>query len=127
LREDAEQFSALIRRWNQELCRTERLVENYCHAAFEAAKSVAEKLRQKRGSIPTNLNWSRILGISKAGCPRVAFNSLTTESDRNKQSSLANLIKGLFGAFRNSTAHAPKISLEYHRAGRARHSALSVG
>jgi uncharacterized protein (TIGR02391 family) len=39
----------------------------------------------------------------------VVFNSLTTESERNKQSSLANLIKGLFGAFRNTTAHAPKI------------------
>jgi hypothetical protein len=57
----------LIRRWNQELCRTERLVENYCHAAFEAAKSVAEKLRQKRGSIPTNLNWSRNSGYQQGG------------------------------------------------------------
>jgi uncharacterized protein (TIGR02391 family) len=34
---------------------------------------------------------------------------LATESERSEHSGLMNLIKGIFGAFRNTTAHAPKI------------------
>jgi uncharacterized protein (TIGR02391 family) len=49
------------------------------------------------------------LGIGKAGHPRLAFNSLRTDSERSEHTGLTNLIKGLFGAFRNTTAHAPKI------------------
>jgi uncharacterized protein (TIGR02391 family) len=41
--------------------------------------------------------------------PRVAFNSLQTETERSEHRGLMNLIKGLFGTFRNTTAHAPKI------------------
>ncbi len=46
------------------------------------------------------------LGIGKSGIPRLAFNSLTTPSEHIV---FMNLIKGLFGAFRNTTAHVPKI------------------
>lgn len=91
-------------------CRAELLVDNYFHAVFEAAKSIAEKLRQKTGLGSDGSQLvDEALGIGKAGCPRLAFNSLTTESERNEHSGLMNLIKGLFGAFRNTTAHAPKI------------------
>lgn len=91
-------------------CRAELLVDNYFHAVFEAAKSVAEKLRQKTGLGSDGSQLvDEALGIGKAGCPRLAFNTLTTESERNEHSGLMNLIKGLFGAFRNTTAHAPKI------------------
>lgn len=91
-------------------CRAELLVDNYFHAVFEATKSVAEKLRQKAGlSSDGSQLVDEALGIGKVGCPRLAFNSLTTESERNEHSGLMNLIKGLFGAFRNTTAHAPKI------------------
>jgi TIGR02391 family protein len=91
-------------------CRSELLVDNYFHAVFEATKSVAEKLRQKTGLGSDGSQLvDEALGIGKAECPRLAFNSLTTESERNEHSGLMNLIKGLFGAFRNTTAHAPKI------------------
>jgi uncharacterized protein (TIGR02391 family) len=86
-------------------CRAELLVENYFHAVFEAAKSVAEKLRQKTGlGSDGSLLVEEALSLGKAGCPRLAFNSLTTESERNEQSGLANIIKGLFGAFRHREA-----------------------
>jgi uncharacterized protein (TIGR02391 family) len=93
-------------------CRAELLVDNYFHAVFEATKSVAEKLRQKTGRLGSDgaALVDEALGIGKAGCPRLAFNSLTTESERNEHSGLMNLIKGLFGAFRNTTAHAPKFT-----------------
>lgn len=91
-------------------CRAELLVDNYFHAVFEATKSVAEKLREKTGLGSDGSQLvDEALGIGKAGCPRLAFNSLTTENERNEHSGLMNLIKGLFGAFRNTAAHAPKI------------------
>lgn len=91
-------------------CRAELVVDNYFHAVFEATKSVAEKLRQKTGLTSDGSQLvDEALGIGKAGHPRLAFNSLATESERSEHSGLMNLIKGLFGAFRNTTGHAPKI------------------
>jgi uncharacterized protein (TIGR02391 family) len=91
-------------------CRAELVVDNYFHAVFEATKSVAEKLREKTGLGSDGSQLvDEALGIGKAGCPRLAFNSLTTENERNEHAGLMNLIKGLFGAFRNTAAHAPKI------------------
>jgi uncharacterized protein (TIGR02391 family) len=91
-------------------CRAELLVDNYFHAVVEATKSVAEKLRQKSGLISDGSQLvDEALGIGKAGYPRLAFNSLTAESERSEHTGLMNLIKGLFGAFRNTSAHVPKI------------------
>lgn len=42
--------------------------------------------------------------------PFLAFNALQTETERSEHSGLMNLMKGMFGAFRNVTAHAPKVS-----------------
>jgi uncharacterized protein (TIGR02391 family) len=38
------------------------------------------------------------------------LNSLQTESEQSEQRGFMNLLKGLFGTFRNTTAHAPKIT-----------------
>ncbi len=91
-------------------CRAELVVDNYFHAVFEATKSIADKLRQRTGLTSDGaLLVDEALAIGKAGHPRLAFNSLTTENEKSEHSGLLNLIKGLFGAFRNTTAHAPKI------------------
>jgi len=39
----------------------------------------------------------------------LAFNSLQTKTEQSEHKGLMNLVKGLFGTFRNTTAHAPKI------------------
>lgn len=39
----------------------------------------------------------------------IAINSLATPSLRSEQSGFANLIRGIFGMFRNPTAHEPRI------------------
>lgn len=91
-------------------CRAELVADNYFHAVFEATKSVAEKLREKAGLTSDGAALvDEALGLGKAGVPRLAFNSLRTESERSEHTGLMNLIKGVFGAFRNTTAHAPKI------------------
>ena len=91
-------------------CRAELVEDDYFHAVFEATKSVAEKLREKAGLDSDGSTLvDDALGIGKAGTPRLAFNSLRTESERSEHKGLMNLIKGVFGAFRNTSAHAPRI------------------
>ncbi len=90
-------------------CRAELRQQNYFHAVLEAAKSVADKLR----------NLADVTGDGSplvdavcfpAASPRVRFNSLVTEWERSEQTGIATLMKGLFSTFRNPAAHAPKVS-----------------
>lgn len=92
-----------------EFCREELLADNYFHAVFEATKSVAEKIRQQTG---LNSDGSRLVDDAfafRTSVPYLALNSLQTESEQSEQTGFINLLKGLFGMFRNTTAHAPKI------------------
>lgn len=91
-------------------CKAELLVDNYFHAVFEATKSIAEKIR-----IKTNLtaDGSELVDLAfsyKGKIPYLALNNLTTESHESEQKGFMNLLKGIFGTFRNTTAHAPKIT-----------------
>ena len=93
-------------------CNAELLVDNYFHAVFEATKSIAEKIR-----IKTNLtaDGSELVDQAfsyKGKIPYLALNNLTTESHESEQKGFMNLLKGVFGTFRNTTAHAPKITWE---------------
>ena len=88
-------------------CRPELLDGNYFHAILEATKSVADKIRQKTG-----LTADAAELVQRAFCgrsPLLAVNTLQTETQRSEQSGFGNLLIGLFGTFRNPTAHAPKI------------------
>ena len=93
-------------------CKAELLVDNYFHTVFEATKSIAEKIR-----IKTNLtsDGSELVDHAfsyKGKIPYLALNNLTTESHESEQKGFMNLLKGVFGTFRNTTAHAPKITWE---------------
>lgn len=88
-------------------CREELLADNYFHAVLEATKSVADKLRARTG-----LSDDGGLLVDKAlagDLPLLAINSLKTDSERSEQRGFANLVKGIFGMFRNPTAHAARI------------------
>lgn len=52
----------------------------------------------------------KAFSLGQAGMPFLAFNSLRTDTEKSEQSGLTNLFVGMFGAFRNVTAHGPKIS-----------------
>lgn len=89
-------------------CRAELMQKNYFHAVLEASKSVSEKLRDLSG-----LRGDGAILVDSAcslsSGPIVAFNALSSDWERSEQTGLATLMKGLFGTFRNTTAHAPKL------------------
>lgn len=92
-------------------CREELLQDNYFHAVFEAAKSIADKIRnlsdlEGDGSLLVD----KAFGKGARDFPLLVFNPYRTETDRSEHVGIMNLMKGLFGLFRNTTAHAPRIS-----------------
>ncbi len=92
-------------------CRAELLQDSYFHAVLEATKSVAEKIRQKSGVAGDGGQLAQeALGLGKAGLPYLAFNTLRTKTEQDEQVGLMNLAIGMFGAFRNTTGHAPRVS-----------------
>lgn len=88
-------------------CNSELISENYFHAVFEAVKSIAEEIRKKTG---LTLDGAELVDRAfSVNIPLIKMNSLETETHKSEQKGLCNLIKGVFGMFRNTTAHSPKI------------------
>jgi len=95
-------------------CRSELLVDNYFHAALEAMKSIADKLRARTG---LDDDGAALVDRVFAGAiPMLAINAFITKSERDEQKGFANLLKGVFGMFRNPTAHEAKIKWSMSRA-----------
>jgi uncharacterized protein (TIGR02391 family) len=91
-------------------CNAELLQENYFHAVFEATKSVADKIREKTGLTFDGADLvDKAFGLGQTNTPKLAFNTLQTESEQSEHKGFSNLLKGMFGMFRNVTAHSPKI------------------
>jgi uncharacterized protein (TIGR02391 family) len=88
-------------------CKSEYLVDNYFHAVQEAVKSIFDKIR----------NLSRIDKdgtelIDKCFCgtyPRLFINKFSSETEKMEQRGFSNLLKGIYGTFRNPTAHEARI------------------
>jgi uncharacterized protein (TIGR02391 family) len=89
-------------------CKEELLKDNYFHAVLEATKSVADKLRTKTGL--TDDGGALVERALGGELPLLAINPLLTESEKSEHKGFVNLVTGLFGMFRNPTAHAPKIT-----------------
>jgi len=90
-------------------CQEELLVDNYFHVVFEATKSVADKIRIRTDLTSDGASLIDEAFSFKEKIPHLALNALETESEQSEQKGFMNLVKGLFGTFRNTTAHAPKI------------------
>lgn len=89
-------------------CTAELLEDNYFHAVLEATKGLFERVRQRTG---LQTDGSVLVDQAFGGdIPRVAFNSLRSDSERSEQRGLMNLFKGVYGTFRNPTAQSPRIS-----------------
>jgi len=90
-------------------CKAELLQENYFHAVLEAAKSVADKIRSKTGLLSDGSQLvDEAFGLAQ-GLPRLAFNTLQTPTEKSEHNGLMSLMKGVFSAFRNPTAHEAKV------------------
>jgi uncharacterized protein (TIGR02391 family) len=92
-------------------CRAELLQENYFHAVFEAAKSIAAKIRSLSGLTSDGAELAQsAFGLPKDGsAPILAINNLKTDTDRGEQRGFTNLLIGLFGTVRNPLAHNPRV------------------
>jgi uncharacterized protein (TIGR02391 family) len=90
-------------------CREELLQENYFHAVLEATKSLSDKIRKITGLTGDAGQLSqKAFGLGSTDSPMLRFNSLTSDTHKSEQTGLLNLFLGLFGAFRNVTAHGVK-------------------
>ena len=88
-------------------CRAELMADNNFHAAQEAVKGVADKMRAKTGLID---DGSGLVDRALSGDPPLlAINKRQTASERSEQAGFANLVRGTFGMFRNTTAHEARI------------------
>ena len=89
-------------------CDAELLEENYFHAVLEAIKGVANRIRELSGLTSDGAELVNKAFSVKA--PILAINALSTETEQSEQKGFSNMLIGIFGAIRNPTAHAPKIS-----------------
>ena len=88
-------------------CRAELLADDYFHAVQEAVKSVADKMRSRTGL--TDDGAVLVDRVFAGDPPLLAINPRNSASERSEQSGFANLIRGVFGMFRNPTAHEARI------------------
>ena len=92
-------------------CTAEIIQKDYFHAVLEATKSLADKIRDMSGLDGDGAKLvDDAFGIGSKPYPILAFNSLHTQTERDEHTGLMYLMKGAFGAFRNPTAHAPRIT-----------------
>jgi len=88
-------------------CNAELLSDNYFHAVLEACKSIASFIRSKTG---LTTDGSQLIDDALSGNnPKIRINNFINETEISEQKGFVNLSKGLFGTFRNPTAHAAKI------------------
>lgn len=88
-------------------CATEVVAENCFHAVLEAMKGVTSRLRQLSGRSDDGADLVTTCFLGKT--PALRINSLLTETDKGEQRGFGNLLIGLYGTYRNPTAHEPRI------------------
>ena len=94
----------------QKYCSAEYMAENYFHAVFEATKGLAERIRDKTGLEIDGVNLvKQSFERPRNGLPKLAFNTLAVETERNEHDGFMNLLLGSFQMFRNPIAHTPKL------------------
>jgi uncharacterized protein (TIGR02391 family) len=91
-------------------CRTELMQDNYFHAVLEAAKGLAQRIRDMSGVQEDGA--ALVDQVFAVDHPLLAFNTLQTVTERSEHKGFAALLKGCFAAVRNPLAHRPKILWE---------------
>lgn len=89
-------------------CEEEILRKSIFHAVFEATKGLAERLRQLSGSTLDGADLVDHCFSAKVRPPVICINSFRTESEVSEHKGFVNMLKGVFGTFRNPPAHSPR-------------------
>jgi uncharacterized protein (TIGR02391 family) len=93
-----------------EYCSVEVLKRDHFHACLEATKSIFDRLRDLTGQGGDGAALiDAVISLGKTGQPVVAINALASQTERDEQTGMANLIKGMNGLYRNPTAHDPRL------------------
>jgi len=99
-------MTIIERHLDQELlkyCKEELLANDYFHAVQEAIKGLFEIIRQKSGLLGDGADL-----VDKAfsgDIPKIKINAYVTKTEISEQSGFSNLLKGVYGVFRNPTSH----------------------
>lgn len=94
-------------------CNEELIRQSLFHAVFEAVKGLGARLRALTGS---GLDGSDLIDhcfARRSGRPVVRINPYASETDQSEHSGFANLLRGIFGTFRNPPAHAARAAAEW--------------
>ncbi|MDD3171750.1 MAG: TIGR02391 family protein [Bacilli bacterium] len=98
------------RRFHPEImkyCKREYLSEDYFHALQEAVKGILQRIRDLTGY---NDDGNKLIEKSfNNNTPKLVFNSLANDNEKNEYIGLRRIIEGLVNMIRNVTAHKPRI------------------
>jgi uncharacterized protein (TIGR02391 family) len=92
----------------QKYCIKDYLQKDYYDTVFEAAKGLAERVRQITG-LTTDGGTLFQTAFSKND-PYLFFNSMQTDSEKSEFTGLKELLEAIFHLVRNPAAHTPKIN-----------------
>ena len=92
----------------EKYCIKDYLRKDYYDAVFEAAKGIAERVRQITGlSTDGSALFQKIFAKND---PYIFFNALKTDSEINEFTGLKELLESIFHLVRNPAAHTPKVN-----------------
>jgi len=94
-------------------CEEELVRQSVFHAVFEATKGLAERLRQLSGA--HGIDGAELVEhcFGAKGGRVLRINAYSTKSEVSEHNGFANLLRGIFGTFRNPPAHAPRATDEW--------------
>jgi uncharacterized protein (TIGR02391 family) len=101
-------YNRAIHREVEKYCIKDFLRKDYYDAVFEAAKGLAERVREITG-LTTDGSALFQKAFAKND-PFIFFNSLKSESEINEFVGLKELLESIFHLVRNPAAHTPKIN-----------------
>jgi uncharacterized protein (TIGR02391 family) len=94
-------------------CREELIRRSLFHAVFEATKGLATRMRMLSGSTLDGAELVDHCFAARQGTPVMRINAYVTLTDHSEHAGFANLLRGVFGTFRNPPAHAPRAANEW--------------
>ncbi len=98
----------------QKYCIEDYLRKDYYDAVFEAAKGLAERVRQITG-LKTDGGTLFQTAFAKND-PYLFFNSMQTDSEKSEFTGLKELLEAIFHLVRNPAAHTPKLNWKIEEA-----------